>query len=196
VPGKRSGPPIRLVTLDRSARLLVAIDHLPTAEQEEIMALVPYVGGVKALFARQWPAAGVHQGRPGHYTRGFPFADCWPLHSELVLEFMSSRRWTADLESGGLAPGAFGGEYDRWMRHLREVTVAMVREVSQLCMASGAIQHIDPSVPRQSIVSSTPSRPPLPGVPVLRAAAGPAFATGWTDHVAPKSPVPAQLVEL
>jgi hypothetical protein len=145
---KRESPRITLIPLDPTAKLAANIRHLDTASQERITALVPFVGGLRSTFARQWPARGVDQGRPGHHTRTYPFPDCWPLHPELVTEFALLRRWTSVIESGELELVTYGGEYDRWSRHVREVTVAAVREISQLCMASGATKHVDPAVPR------------------------------------------------
>jgi hypothetical protein len=145
---KRRGPRITLIPPDPSATLDADLAHLDVAAQERVIALAPFVGGVRNTFARQWPAQGVEQGRPGHYTRTYPFPDCWPLHSELVTEFHLRRQWTTVIESGEIEPAAYGGEYDRWSRHVREVTVAMVREISQLCMATGATKHVDPMVPR------------------------------------------------
>ncbi len=103
---KRRGPRATLVALDPTARLEVPIDHLDEAVQEQVLALVPFVGGVRSTFARQWPAPGVEQGRPGHYTRTYPFPDCWPLHPELVTEFGQLRRWTTLIERGEVAPAA------------------------------------------------------------------------------------------
>jgi hypothetical protein len=145
---KRRGPRITLIPPDPSATLDADVTHLDHVAQERLIALLPFVGGVRNTFARQWPAQGVEQGRPGHATRTYPFPDCWPLHPELVTEFGLLRQWTTVIESGEIEPAAYGGEYDRWSRHVREVTVAMVREISQLCMATGATTHVDPAVPR------------------------------------------------
>ena len=62
--------------------LAAKIDHLEEAAKEQILALVPLVVGLRATFARQWPAHGVNQGRPAHFTRAWPFPECWPLHEE------------------------------------------------------------------------------------------------------------------
>jgi hypothetical protein len=116
---------------------------------ERVLALVPFVAGLEATFARQWPAIGVEQGRPGHFTRTWPFPDCWPLHPELVMEFAWLRSWTTAVETGDVElQEAHGGAWDRWLRHVREATVPMVREIAQLCMLSGTNQHVDPTVPR------------------------------------------------
>lgn len=146
--GQRRAPPVRLITPDPSARLRVAIDHLPEAEQERITALLPFVGGLRIEFSRESQAPGVDQGRPGHFTRTFPFAECWPLHRAPVTNFSQLRVWTEVLESGELALTAYGGEYDRWSRHIQDVTVPMMRKIGQLCVLSGTTVHVDPAVAR------------------------------------------------
>ena len=155
---RRRATGIELVPLDSAARLGVDIEHLDDASRERITALVPFVGGLRSLFARQWPAPGVEQGRPGQSARTYPFPECWPLHSGLVLEFALLRTWTTVIESGEIELSAIGSESDRWTRHVREVTVLMVREVAQLCMQSGVTHHVDPTVPRPGF--GTPSRAP------------------------------------
>jgi hypothetical protein len=145
---RRRATGIELVALDPSAQLAVDIGHLDEATKERVIALAPFVAGLRTLFARQWPAPGVDQGRPGHSTRTYPFPECWPLHPGLVVEFALLRRWTAVIESGEIELGAIGSESDRWTRHVREVTVLMVREIAQLCMVSGSTKHVDPMVPR------------------------------------------------
>src|SRR5512135_58065 len=107
--GQRRAPPVRLITPDPSARLRVSIEHLPEADQERITASVPFVGGLRTAFAREWPASGVDQGRPGHFTRTYPWAECWPLHEALVTDFRLLRIWTELLESGELVLTAYGG---------------------------------------------------------------------------------------
>ena len=146
--GQRLAPPVRLITPDPSARLRVSIDHLPETEQERIIALLSFVGGLRVAFSREWPASGVDQGRPGHFTRTFPWADCWPLHPSLVTEFSQLRVWTGVCESGELTLMAYGGEYDRWSRHIQDVTVPMVRRIGQLCVLSGTTVHVDPAMAR------------------------------------------------
>jgi hypothetical protein len=166
--GGRRATGIELVPLDPAAQLAVDIDHLDHATQERITALVPFVAGLRTLFARQWPAAGVDQARPGHATRTYPFPDCWPLHPVLVVEFGLVRTTTNVIESGEIELSAIGGETDRWMRHVREVTVLMVREIAQLCMVSGTARHIDVTVPRpgfgpaQRAQTRTAVRPAVP----------------------------------
>lgn len=147
-PSERRAPPVRLITPDPSARLRVSIDHLADDEQERITAALPFVGGLRIEFSREWPAAGVDQGRPGHFTRTYPWAECWPLHGALVTEFSLLRAWTEVLESGEVALTAYGGEFDRWSRHIQDVTVPMMRRIGQLCALSGTTVHVDPAVPR------------------------------------------------
>jgi hypothetical protein len=160
-PPKRQGPCIPLVSLDGDATLTTRIDHLvEESAKERVLALVPFVAGLRSTFARQWPAEGVEQGRPGHFIRTWPFPDCWPLHPELMLEFAWLRSWTTAVETGDVElQEAHGGAWDRWLRHVREATVPMVREIAQLCMLSGTNQHVDPAVPRPGFgrARSTPS---------------------------------------
>ena len=130
------------------ARLQVSICHLPEEEQERIIALLPFAGGLRIAFAREWPAAGVDQGRPGHFTRTYPWADCWPLHGAVVIEFSQLRIWTELFEAGEFALTAYGGEFDRWSRHIQDVTVPMMRRIGQMCVLSGTTVHVDPAVPR------------------------------------------------
>jgi hypothetical protein len=146
---KRQGPRIPLVALDEGATLTARIDSLEESAKERVLGLAPFVAGLRTTFARQWPAQGVEQGRPGQSARTWPFPDCWPLHPELVMEFAWLRSWTAAVETGDVElQEAHGGAWDRWLRHVREATVPMVREIAQLCMLSGTNQHVDPSVPR------------------------------------------------
>ncbi len=60
--GKRKGPQLALIPLDTSAKVPAGIDHLDEASTERIIALVPWVGGLRTTFGRQWPARGVEQG--------------------------------------------------------------------------------------------------------------------------------------
>ena len=59
------------------------------------------------------------------------------------------RAWTLALETGDLkAADAFGGNYDRWIRHVEEVTGPMVQDISRVCIVAGVGLHVDPSTPR------------------------------------------------
>ena len=152
--GHRRAPRIPLIVPDPSARLLVPIEHLPAAQQERIISLAPYVGGLRTHFSTEWPAPGVSQGRPGEFTRTYPFADCWPYHPVLVGEFSFTRLWMEMLESGELELAAYMAERDRWSRHLRDITIPQVRKVSQLCVVSGVTKHVDPTVARRGFSSA------------------------------------------
>jgi hypothetical protein len=70
---KRQGPRLPLIPLHHGAALAAKIDHLEETAKEQILALVPFVADLRATFARQWPAHGVNQGRPAHFTRAWPF---------------------------------------------------------------------------------------------------------------------------
>jgi hypothetical protein len=148
---------------------------------------VPFVGGLRSLFARQWPALGMEQGRPGQFTRTYPFPECWPLHAGLVLEFALLRTWTTVSETGEIELSAIGTESDRWMRHVHEVTVLRVREIAQLCVRSGTTRHIDPSVPRPGF--GVPSRmhrwgAARPAAPFRREPLASASRGGRQEHAA------------
>ncbi len=164
--GHRRAPGVQLIVPDPSAKLLVSIDHLPEAEQDQITAVVPWVAGLRAARSREWPARGVSQGRPGHYPRTYPCPECWPLHPDLVMEFIMLRIWTEAIESGELSLRDFGGEYDRWSRHITDMTVPQVRKISQLCVASGTTIHVDPSVERPGAEKSREHRWGMPVRPV------------------------------
>ncbi len=83
------------------------------------------------------------------------------------MEFVWLRSWTTAVESGDVElQEAHGGPWDRWLRHFREHTVPMVREISMLCMVSGTTKHVDPAVPRPGFGRSFhahTSEPPRPG---------------------------------
>jgi hypothetical protein len=158
--------------------LAAKIDHLEEAAKERILALVPFVAGLRATFAREWPAPGVHQGRTGHSTRAWPFPECWPLHPELVLEFTGLRSWTTAVESGDVELAeAHGGPWDRWLRHVQEATVPRVQRIAQLCMATGTNQHVDPAVPRPGF-----------GRAQVHGSARPTMRWGHHPSAAPSSP--------
>jgi hypothetical protein len=160
-----------LVPVDTDATVTTKLDGLDEPGRERVLALAPFVAGLRATFARQWPAQGVEQGRPGQSARTWPFPECWPLHPELVMEFAWLRSWTAAVETGDVElQEAHGGAWDRWLRHVREATVPMVREIAQLCMLSGTNQHVDPTVPRQGFGRARRSH--------MRATPGPAVRWG------------------
>lgn len=180
---KRPGPRIALVELDHAATLAVNIDHLEESAKERILALLPFVAGLRATFARQWPAQGVQQGRPGQYTRAWPFPECWALHPELVMEFAWLRSWTTAVETGDVElQDAHGGPWDRWLRHVREATVPMVREIAQLCMLSGTNQHVDPLVPRPGFGAARGARTHPVARPAVRWGPRSARDGSWTER--------------
>jgi hypothetical protein len=60
----------------------------------------------------------------------------WDLHRSLITT-CSVRAWTLALETGDLkAADAFGGNYDRRIRHV-EVTGPMVQDISWVCIVAG-----------------------------------------------------------
>lgn len=87
----------------------------------------------------------------------------WLLHRKTAIE-LPAYGLTVALETGDLEVAAvYGGGYDRWIRHVREVTNPLVQQVSQVCMAGGAGLHVDPGHR-----SPTPSRRSAPREPIPR----------------------------
>jgi hypothetical protein len=67
-----------------------------------------------------------------------------------VADLTCLKLWTEAIETGDLTTAAaYGGGFDRWARHLRDVTRPMVQDISRVCMAGGMPMHVDMSTPRR-----------------------------------------------
>jgi hypothetical protein len=101
------------------------------------------------VYIELWPAAGKGpRGPAGSYSRRYAWPECWQDHAGLVTELHTLKSWTEALETGNLTgAAAYGGGYDEWIRHVREVTAPMVQEIGRVCMAGDFASHVDMSVP-------------------------------------------------
>jgi hypothetical protein len=131
---------------------LVPVDPVPDSIFSAVLAeLKPWVDAFRKRHAHLWPAPGTGaQGPAGSYRRRYPWPTCWAEHPALLLDLTHLRSWTLALEAGDLAiADTYGGDFDRWMRHVEEVTGTIVQVISRVCMAGGIGIHSDMSGERR-----------------------------------------------
>jgi hypothetical protein len=174
VPPRRRGALISLVPLEPLP------DSVRMAQIEE---LTPWVDRFRKAHAEYWPEPGTGaQGPAVSYRRRYPWPHCWKEHPSLVTNLRCLRRWTVAIESGDLETAdAYGGDYDRWIRHVEEVTAPLVQDIGRVCMAGGVGFHIDPASPRRRADNprQATSAPRYPHSVYRRSAAMPPFRLGW-----------------
>jgi hypothetical protein len=131
----------------------------------QLAELTPWVEMFREGHSELWPAPGTGvQGPAGSYRRRYAWPECWTLHTALVTELQCLKLWTEAIRAGNLDHvAAFGGGFDRWMRHIREVTAPMVQEIARVCMPGGLNFHRNPAVPmRDQLRLRVVSRGPPP----------------------------------
>ena len=132
---------------------LIPAEPVPEAVQAaRIAELGPWVEAFRKENDQLWPAPGTGASGPaGSYRRRYPWPECWTEHRALVRQMISLRSWTQALDRNDMNAAAFwGGGYDRWERHIREVTAPLVQDISRVCMVAGVCTHVDMSKPRQT----------------------------------------------
>jgi peptidoglycan hydrolase-like protein with peptidoglycan-binding domain len=182
VPTRRKGPSVSLQPASA----------VPESVQAAVLAeLTPWVKVFRERHPVLWPASGKGpQGPAGSLRRRYPWPDCWTQHPDLVTELHCLKAWTEAIDNGDLtAQAAYGGGFDRWTRHVNEVTAPLVQEIGRVCMAGGVGSHVDMTKPRRR----EGDRPPTQvRVRFGRAPAeSPLVVLGSTGDAAWAAPLPA-----
>ncbi len=154
---------------------LVPTSPVPEPVQAARVAeLEPWVQTFRERHSHLWPerATGV-QGPVGTYKVRHPWPTCWPVHAALVTELTCLKLRTEAIEAGNLpTAAALGGGFDRWTRHVRDITATMVQEIGRVCMTG--LGHRSSSVPLHEQVPYGPS---------LRVISPERDITSWRDMV-------------